>query len=733
MPLNLASPGVVLKEVDVTIGRVDPTSDAVAAIVSPFEKGPVEEGFIIDNEQELLSYYGQPRQVDGHYESWFTGSSYLAYGGRLMVIRSDGDDLSNATVGVGTSAKINSQQDYINKGYNETAMSQIASAQNPGSWANGTNVAIIDGRADQIIGGITTTSVEVGFGVTMSLSGVVAVGSGTTSELDGVLRGVVTSIGTDTLDVKVLDYIADGGTAVVTDYEPSGVYRFKDSGTIEVRNNSDTSVVSTTYTSQSDWFDAQSITLGNTTISWNTLAPRPGTSRFASDRGARFDEVHVVVIDGTGSITGNRNTILEKHVSLSKASDAIYAAGSSSYWNKYISENSEYIFTGAEPRGVASMSDGASAGWVGLTSTTSIGLAENNSVEDGTAWNSPVVDGKLYRMLGNTTFKLGDGLNYDGKYDLGKAGALKGSISGLVSGYDLLTNTEIYNVDFLLMGSAAHTKEEAQSLASKLISVAEQRQDSVAFISPDKGSVLKNSGSKDYTPLSSAKMTDNVVAFYSSIPSSSYGVFDSGYKYMYDRFAKTFRYVPLNGDIAGICARNDVTNAAWVSPAGTSRGSILNAVKLAYNPSKTERDRLYSARINPVIFSPGSGIILFGDKTGLSKASAFDRINVRRLFIYVEDAIRAAADDQLFEFNDDITRSNFVNVVDPFLRNIQAQRGIQDYRVICDSTNNTAAIIDNNEFVADIYIKPSRSINFIGLTFVATRSGIEFNEVVGNI
>ncbi len=270
MPLNLASPGVVLKEVDVTIGRVDPTSDAVAAIVSPFEKGPVEEGFIIDNEQELLSYYGQPRQVDGHYESWFTGSSYLAYGGRLMVIRSDGDDLSNATVGVGTSAKINSQQDYINKGYNETAMSQIASAQNPGSWANGTNVAIIDGRADQIIGGISTTNVEVGFGVTMSLSGVIAVGLGTTSELDGVLRGVVTSIGTETLDVKVLDYIADGGTAVVTDYEPSGVYRFKDSGTIEVRNNSDTSVVSTTYTSQSDWFDAQSITLGNTTISWNT-------------------------------------------------------------------------------------------------------------------------------------------------------------------------------------------------------------------------------------------------------------------------------------------------------------------------------------------------------------------------------------------------------------------------------------------------------------------------------
>ena len=733
MPLNLASPGVVLKEVDVTIGRVDPTSDAVAAIVSPFEKGPVEEGFVIDNEQELLSNYGQPRQVDGHYESWFTGSSYMAYGGRLMVIRSDGTSLSNATVGVGTSAKINSEQDYINKGYNETAMTQIASARNPGSWANGLNVAIIDGRADQILSGIATASVEVGFGVTMSLSGVVAVGSGTTSELDGVLRGVVTGIGSSTLDVKVLDYTAAGGTAVVTDYEPSGVYRFKDSGDVTVFNNSNASVATPSFTAQSDWFDAQKVTLGNTTISWNTLAPRPGTSRFAADRGARFDEVHVVVIDGTGSITGNRNTILEKHVSLSKASDAIYAAGSSSYWNKYISENSEYIFTGAEPRGVAAMSGGASAGWVGLTSTTDIGLAANNAVDTGTAWNAPVVDGKAYRMLGNTTFKLGDGLNYDGKYDLGTTGALKAELSGLVAGYDLLTNTELYDVDFLLMGSAAHTKEEGQALASKLISVAEQRQDAVAFISPDKGSILKNSGSKEYTPLSSTSMTDNVISFYSSVPSSSYAIFDSGYKYMYDRFAKTFRYVPLNGDIAGICARNDVTNASWVSPAGTSRGAVLNAVKLAYNPSKTERDRLYSARINPVIFSPGSGIILFGDKTGLAKASAFDRINVRRLFIYVEDAIRAAADDQLFEFNDDITRSNFVNVVDPFLRNIQAQRGIQDYRVVCDRTNNTAAIIDNNEFVADIYIKPSRSINFIGLTFVATRSGIEFNEVVGNV
>jgi phage tail sheath protein FI len=232
---------------------------------------------------------------------------------------------------------------------------------------------------------------------------------------------------------------------------------------------------------------------------------------------------------------------------------------------------------------------------------------------------------------------------------------------------------------------------------------------------------------------SDADITDNVTSFYAPITSSSYAVFDSGYKYMFDRFSNTFRYVPLNGDIAGSCARTDSTLFPWFSPAGTNRGAILNAVKLAYNPNKTQRDRLYTNRINPVIFSPGAGIVLFGDKTGLAKSSAFDRINVRRLFIYLADAISAAAKDQLFEFNDEITRTNFVNIVEPFLRDVQAKRGIFDFVVICDETNNTAAVIDNNEFVADIYIKPTRSINFIGLTFVATRTGVSFEEVIGNV
>ena len=283
------------------------------------------------------------------------------------------------------------------------------------------------------------------------------------------------------------------------------------------------------------------------------------------------------------------------------------------------------------------------------------------------------------------------------------------------------------------MGSAAYSQSSAQSLAQKLISVAELRKDAIAFISPYRGAALNDTSTQTTAIIKSTDtITNNVISFYSPLQSSSYAVFDSGYKYMYDRFSDTFRYVPLNGDIAGICARNDINNFPWYSPAGTSRGSILNAVKLAYNPSKTERDRLYSNRINSVIFSPGAGIILFGDKTGFAKASAFDRINVRRLFIYLEDTISRAARDILFEFNDELTRTNFVNTIEPFLRDVQAKRGIFDYVVVCDETNNTAAVIDANEFRADIYIKPARSINFIGLTFIATKTGVDFEEVIGN-
>jgi phage tail sheath protein FI len=328
---------------------------------------------------------------------------------------------------------------------------------------------------------------------------------------------------------------------------------------------------------------------------------------------------------------------------------------------------------------------------------------------------------------------LTGGKNYNGNSDFSISGSLSTDLADLSESYDLFKNVEEFKIDFLIMGAANYEKEQAQALAGKLIEVAEERKDAVAFISPYRLAFLNDSVVGEVTVNSPTTITDRILEFYSAVPSSSYAIFDSGYKYMYDRFNRTFRYVPLNGDIAGTCARNDTNNFPWFSPAGTVRGSILNAVKLAYNPSQAQRDVLYTNRINPVIFSPGGGIVLFGDKTGLNKASAFDRINVRRLFIYLENAISSAAKDQLFEFNDDITRNNFVNVVEPFLRDVQAKRGIQDFRVICDESNNTASVIDNNEFIADIYIKPSRSINYVGLTFVATRSGISFEEIIGNV
>ena len=722
MPLNLASPGIVVREVDLTSGRIDPTSDSVGVIASPFEKGAVNEPVQVVNEEELRLAFGGPAASDKHYENWMVASSYLAYGGSLQVVRAGGTNLRNAFVGAASSIKINSLTDYNTKGYDEATITGVTfAARNPGSWANGIKVAVIDARADQQlgIGGtvLADAGTVIGVGVTQAIpAGTVVAGAGTTSVLDGYLKGIVTGVTTATgqIDVKVLTHISAAGTATNVDYTAQGVYKFNTSESINVQG-----VGSTTVTSAADWFDQQEFAITSETSlkrKWATIASRPGTSSFASARGARFDEVHIVVIDAEGKVTGNEGTILEKHIGLSKATDAVYAAGSSSYWRSYIASASDNIFAGGQPTGT--VASGFSSGWV---------VATDNG------WDQSA-EGVLFALLGNITYSLAGGTNYDGTADITATGAYRSSLADLAAAYELFKNQEKYDVDFLIMGSANYPKEEAQALASKLVEVAEYRKDCIAFISPYRGAFINDTVSGEDVVLNTeAESTANVLAFYSAVPSSSFAVLDSGYKYMYDRFNRVFRYVPLNGDIAGLCARNDADNFPWFSPAGTARGSILNAVKLAYNPTKEQRDVLYSNRINPVIFSPGGGIVLFGDKTALSRASAFDRINVRRLFIFLENAIESAAKDQLFEFNDDITRSNFVNIVEPFLRDVQAKRGIYEYKVVCDESNNTAAIIDANEFVADIYIKPARSINFIGLTFVATSTGVSFEEVVGNV
>jgi len=722
MPLNLASPGIVVREVDLTVGRVDTASDKVGALVGPFAKGAVDLPILVETEQDLLDNFGKPYSADKHYEYWMVASSYLAYGGALRVVRADDDDLKNAFSGTAGSIKIKSTEHYNDLGYDGSTITGVTvAARNPGSWANNLKVALIDSQADQILTfSALPANIAVGYGITQNVpADTVLAGAGTTTKLDGFFKGIVTGVDATakTIDVKFLSHTSAAGVSTAKDYQPGGIYNFNN-GSVAIHTTGQSSSYATaTPTLNVDWFDQQSIQLTNTSISWNNISDRPGTSNYAAARDSRFDEVHVVVIDDTGEVSGNAGTILEKHLSLSKAKDAEYSLGSPSYWRKYTYNNSTNIFAGSAPNGI-----------VATNTTTLAGFS--TATDNGWDQNA---QGISFGATGATTLTLGGGKNYDGGTDEDADGAFQVTLAGLAGGYQLFEDDNLNSADFILMGSGNHTKETTQSLANKIISVAEIRKDAVAFVSPHRGAFLSDGAAGAVTVFSDEQITDNVVGFFAPVTSSSFAVFDGSYKYMYDRFADTFRYVPMNGDIAGLCARNDINNFPWFSPAGTARGAILNAVKLTYNPSQTQRDKLYSNRINPIIFSPGGGIILFGDKTGLGKASAFDRINVRRLFIFLENAISSAARDQMFEFNDEITRTNFVNIVEPFLRDVQAKRGIFDFRVICDETNNTAAIIDNNEFVADIFIKPARSINFIGLTFVATRTGVSFEEVIGSV
>ena len=394
---------------------------------------------------------------------------------------------------------------------------------------------------------------------------------------------------------------------------------------------------------------------------------------------------------------------MEKFTFLSKSLDGKISPSESVYYKDYIANNSEYIFAGVATTGSAT----------GFTETT---VYTSSSVGN---WGQNA-QGVVFSGAGNVTYNLSGGVDYSA------ANGMSATLSNIISSYDILSNPAEYQVNFLINGPSGGTSiYESQAKANKLIEIAEQRKDCVAVISAHRSGVVNITNTET--------QTNNIINFFDPITSSSYAVFDSGYKYMFDRFNNTFRYISCNADVAGLMARTSINQYPWFSPAGASRGAINGAVKLAYNPSKAQRDILYPKRINPIIFSPGAGIILFGDKTALSYVSAFDRINVRRLFLTIESSIERAARAQLFEFNDIITRSNFINIVEPYLRDVKSKRGITDFLVICDETNNTPDIIDANQFRADIFVKPARSINFIGLTFVATRTGVSFEEVVGSV
>lgn len=402
----------------------------------------------------------------------------------------------------------------------------------------------------------------------------------------------------------------------------------------------------------------------------------PGTSTYATNAGGSNDEIHVVIADEDGEWTGTKGNVLETFSNVSVASDAKTEDGATNYYRNVLNQSSAYVWWNDHGSIKTSAGSVASTTFAGGTDVV------NASLSGG-------IDGAKPS---------------DGEY---------------ITAYNKFKSSEDIDVAIIIAGEASSTK------AIHLINnIAEVRKDCIVCISPERADVVNNSG------FAGAEAED-IIAFRDSLPSSSYVTMDSGYKYVYDKYNDTYRYIPLNGDTAGLMVRTDTNRDPWYSPAGFNRGNVKNVVKLAYNPTKAERDELYKKGINPVVSFPGQGTVLFGDKTLLARPSAFDRINVRRLFIVLEKAISIAAQSSLFEFNDEFTRQQFRNLVEPFLRDVQGRRGITDFRVVCDDTNNTGEVIDRNEFVGDIYIKPARSINFIQLNFVAVRTGVDFNEIVG--
>ena len=435
------------------------------------------------------------------------------------------------------------------------------------------------------------------------------------------------------------------------------------------------------------WYATKTLYPGSD-ILWSSIAARPIASAdavaFRGDTWGR-DSIHVAIVDEDGGISGSKGSILESFIYLSKANDARGAEGGSNYYKDYVSSSSANVYVGD-----------TLFEYTDKTSVFEPVGAKSNSLANGQTYPS----------------------NASGEWTI--------SISDVTSAYDYFRNEETVNIEYLLMGPGLPSEVDTRAKVAHLGSIASQRKDCMAFGSPHKENIISTSGAA----FSNGEITKNIKEFFQSIGSNSYLVFDCNYKYVYDRWNDVYRYIPCNTDVAGLVANTAIRNEPWFSPAGFSRGGIRNAAKLAWNPSKADRDELYANRINPIAVFPGQGAVLFGDKTALSNPSAFDRINVRRLFLVLEAAIEEAAKAQLFEINDQTTRSVFKGIVEPFLRDVQARRGITDFLVVCDESNNNSSVIDNNEFVADIYVQPSRSINFITLTFTATRTGIQFSEVV---
>jgi hypothetical protein len=623
------SPGVIIRERDLSNAVVVGDVAITAAFASTFVKGPVGTITNINSERELIDQFGGPS--DDNAADWLVASEFLQYGGRLAVVRA-ATAVENATAS-GTGVLIKDKVDF-----DGGATSEVFAARYAGTDGNYYRVVVVDRGADEI-------ATVVGHGLTVGAT----YNDGTND------HEVYAVLGVDTIAIINTDGVKASANAIAT----------------------------------TPWYS--NTTIASTGLKLGAIGPRPGTSAFAAENYVNYDELHVAVIDE------RTNAIVERFTYLSKLSDAKTPEGASNYWRDVLNKESAYLYSGAE---VATGLQATGVAWGGTAAAA------------GGAAGATV---KLKLILTRETLLSGGVDDY--AYNAGE----------IQIAYNEFLDTEASQIDFVIMGGSMGTEADTLTKAGAVIGVATSRTDCIAFVSPHVGNQVAASGGA----LSSTQQRDNTIAFFDSLPSTSYAIFDSGIKYTYDRFNDKYRYLGCNGDIAGLCVRTSNAVDDWISPAGLNRGGLRNVVKLAYNPNKADRDELYQSRVNPIVAFPGSGPVLFGDKTALASPSAFDRINVRRLFLNIEKRAADLGKQVLFEQNDSVTRGNFNSAIISYLAEVQARRGLTDYLVVCDETNNTPAVIDRNEFVAELYLKPTRSINYVTVTVTATRTGVEFSEVVG--
>ena len=757
--MTLASPGVLVKEVDFT-ATVQVGDQSIGVVAIDAERGPTDQVTYVASERELVEIFGKPN--NNNYESWFAAATLIQYGAVVAVIRPTGATdlgLNNANIKLdgtsSTSLVIKNKDDFdstVSKDY-------TWAARTAGSFNNAVKVVVVDHGADQRVtvtpaagqasnfDGATNAGNTAGRTAgTYSITATGGSGSGATFNVVVAANGsatiTLTSGGSGYTDDDVLTLPRAGAYAGATDITVAvdgvgaplpaagsyiqwttggntykgNVYKTIGANQLEVtlwdttkrltgnevlKTAGDVTIATVTALNSNDVYGGLEYT---TNRKWSAIAPQPGTSAGAAAKGGKYDEFHIVVLDVNGTVSGTPGSVLESMTFVSKASDAKSAEGSSIYYKTVVTEQSEYIYPGDS----LFITTGEQMGLAGQTGTArELGAAVQSATFE--LFNFAAT-GTTDGSVGTLTLASGDDYSY------ADATATASVRAGLVAGYDLVEDPELFgDIDFLVPGHIS------TSVVSRLIAIAEKRRDCVVVASPERSDVVNSN--------TSTKKTDDIIAFFRTLPSTSYAMFDSGYKYIYDKYNDVYRYVPCAADTAGLCIATTNNSETWFSPAGYNRGQVRNATKLAYSPKQAERDRLYTDRINPIVAFPGQGIVLFGDKTGLASPSAFDRINVRRLFIELEKNIANFSKYQLFEINDELTRSGFRAAIEPYLRGVQGRRGIYDFLVVCDTSNNTADVIDRNELVAEIFIKPARTINYITITFVATRTGVSFNEL----